>query len=440
MKQFLFIISICISSIVCSCLDENQTSVPDKETNGKCSVTFSLSKDDSSDFNVSTRSTGTVITDDYTVKFYLFERDIPSNEYRLVRKKDVTTPVFSLDDLTEDAEYKYVFVAIHNPSVDPNTSKVLDAIDFSSGANGDYNNYDYSITLPQKAAYIKNELSSDLDEQKGSLLENCFISFIDNTSLPTYGNDDTDDTDEVITIDTELEIFGTGAYFIPGSYSATIGVVMERQIGVVEFQYSDAQAGDVLTCSFSSDYYRLYLSQMVKDKSNPNYTSENNAVFSTPIADYNYTEYSTGDYYSALRVFKSTYLLPLTFKRTKTLGSNENSVKFYVPYTTAEAVGTHIGDDKYKANYIRTGLMGANINSTTDYTTGYITLQVNRGGTISTFKTDAPTAFPIYRNGKTIFTASNAGGLTINFGSGGTGGNDGGIHLPDDDIWNGDTN
>ena len=179
---------------------------------------------------------------------------------------------------------------------------------------------------------------------------------------------------------------------------------------------------------------------MVKDKSNPNYTSENNAVFSTPIADYDYTEYSTGDYYSALRVFKSTYLLPLTFKRTKTLGNNENSVKFYVPYTTAEAVGTHIGDDKYKANYIRTGLMGANITSTTDYTTGYVTLQVKRAGTTSTFKTNVPTAFPIYRNGKTIFTASDAGGLTINFGSEGTGGNDGGIHLPDDDIWNGDTN
>ena len=94
MKQFLFIISVCISSIVCSCSDENLTSAPDKESNGKCSVTFSLSKDDSSDFNVSTRSTGTVITDDYTVKFYLFERDIPSNEYRLVRKNDVTTPVF----------------------------------------------------------------------------------------------------------------------------------------------------------------------------------------------------------------------------------------------------------------------------------------------------------------------------------------------------------
>lgn len=437
MKQFLFIISVCISSIVCSCSDENLTSAPDKESNGKCSVTFSLSKDDSSDFNVSTRSTGTVITDDYTVKFYLFERDIPSNEYRLVRKNDVTTPVFSLDDLTEDAEYKYVFVAIHNPGVDPNTSKVLDAIDFSSGTNGDYNEGDYSITLPQKAAYIKNELSSDPDEQKGSLLENCFISFIDYTSLPTY---DGDDTDEVITIDKELEIFGTGAYFIPGSYSATIGVVMERQIGVVEFQYSEAQAGDVLTCSFSSDYYRLYLSQMVKDKSNPNYTLENKVVFSTPISDIESNEYSTGDYYSALRVFKSTYIFPLKFERTKTLSDNENSVRFYVPYTTSEAVGTHIEDDKYKANYIRTGLGGNNIGSHENHTTGYVTLQVKRAGTTSTFKTDVPTAFPIYRNGKTIFTASDAGGLTINFGSEGTGGNDGGIHLPDDDIWNGDTN
>lgn len=439
MKQFLFIISVCISSIVCSCSDENLTSVPDKETNGKCSVTFSLSKDDNSDFNVSTRSTGTVITDDYTVRFYLFERNKINSEYRLVRKQDVTTPVFSLDDLTEDAEYKYVFVAIYNPGVDQSISKVLDAIDFSSGANADYNNSEYWINLPTKEAYIKNENASDPDEQKGSLLENCFISFIDYTSFPTYGGDG-DDQEEIITIDKELEIFGTGAYFIPGSYSATIGVVMERQIGVVEFQYSDAQAGDELTCSFSSDYYRLYLSQMVKDKSNPNYTSENNAVFSTPIADYDYNEYSTGDYYSALRVFKSTYIFPLTFKRTKILSGNENSVKFYVPYTTAEPVGTHIEDDKYKANHIRTGLVGANISSGGNYTTGYVTLQVKRGGTTSTFKTDAPTAFPIYRNGKTIFTASNTGGLTINFGSEGGGGNNGGIHLPDDDLWNGDTN
>ena len=432
MKQIILIISVCLVAIACSCTDDNL--IDNQENNNrKCSVTFEISKSNDSDFNVSTRSAGTVVTDDYSVRFYLFQQI--NSEYRLVRTQEVTTPILTLDNLTLDAEYKYIFLAIYNPDANVATANVLKAIDFSSGVIDDGS---YDVTLPTKEAYIKNEGSTDPDEQKGSLLENCFINFMGDNSKPTYGIAD-DGTDEVITINQNIEIFGTGAYFLPGSYSASIGVVMERQIGVVEFHYKDAQAGDELTCSFSSDYYRLYLSQMIKDKTNPNYTSENYAIFQPPVSDMNDKKYSEGDYYSALRVFKSTYILPLTFTKTTTLTGSEKTISIYVPYTTAEAAGTVV-DEKYQANHIRTGLYGYNLDTDPSLTTGYVTLKVKRNGVENIFQTANPTAFPIYRNAKTIFTASDTGGLTISFGSDGSGGSEGGIHIPDDDIWNGDTN
>ena len=278
---------------------------------------------------------------------------------------------------------------------------------------------DWNIQLPVEASTANN-----------SLLKNCFLDIFDYT---TYGDFDAPDKIEEITIDPnkDMDIFGAGSYFLPGSMTAAIGVTLERQVGVVEFKYEDAIAGDRLECSFSSDYYRLYLSQMVKDKNNPDYTSENAAAFSyaSDVAGSPFDTYEQGDYYSVSRLFYTNVLGLPTFKKSVTLSGTENSIKVYMPYTTSAIVGTTV-DDIYKAHYIRTTLSADATN-----TPGDITLHITAtDGTKKSFR-KAGVPFPIYRNGKTIFTTVGSDYLSVNFGNSAS---DNGIYLPNEDKWDGD--
>lgn len=405
MKQVILILSVILSVLVCSCSDEISVDTPQKESNGKCSVTFNLSKDSGSDFEMATKSSSIIpIPEEYSVMFYLFKED--GNDYKLIRGPEIIkSSVLTLDNLTEDAEYRYVFVAIHNPTQDESIAKVLKALDFGTTK---MTPDEWTITPPSEASTTNN-----------SLLENCFLEL-----FPALTYED----NEVVTIEKDMDIFGAGSYFLPGSITAAIGVTLERQIGVVEFKYEDAAVGDKLECSFSSDYYRLYLSQMVKDKNNMNYTSENSAKFPVTVSDAGGKEYTTGDYYTISYVFCTNNQGLPTFKKTKILTGTENSIKVYMPYTTSATIGSKV-DDKYKANCIRTGVIGDSSSPIGD-----ITLNITKadGSSAQSFKKAG--TFPIYRNGKTVFTTVGSEYLSVNFGNN----TDDGIHLPDDDKWNGD--
>lgn len=414
MKQAILILSVILSAIISSCSDE--IAVDNSGTKNKCSVTFHLSKSNDSGLDMITRSGNIIpIPENYSVMFYLFQAE--GNEYKLMRgPESITSPVLTLDGLTEDQEYRYVFVAINNPTKNEAIANVLKALDFGTTvmAPGVW-----SIQLPVEASTANN-----------SLLKNCFLDIFDYT---TYGDAGDPDKIEEITIDPnkDMDIFGAGSYFLPGSMTAAIGVTLERQVGVVEFKYEDAIAGDQLECSFSSDYYRLYLSQMVKDKNNPDYTSENAAAFSyaSDTVDPPFNTYKQGDYYSVSRLFYTNYLGLPTFKKSVTLSGTENSIKVYMPYTTSAIVGTTV-DDIYKAHYIRTTLSADATN-----TPGDITLHITAmDGTKKSFR-KAGVPFPIYRNGKTIFTTVGSDYLSVNFGNSAS---DNGIYLPNEDKWDGD--
>lgn len=415
MKQVILILSVILSVIVCSCSDDISVDNLKKEGRGECSVTFELSKSNDFGLDVITRSSNIIpIPEEYSVMFYLFQAD--GNEYKLIRGPEaITSPVLTLDNLTEDMEYRYVFVAINNPKKNEVMANMLKALDFGTTV---MTPGDWTIQLPSEASTTNH-----------SLLKNCFLDIFDYT---TYGDAGDGSQKEYITIDPDkdMDIFGAGSYFLPGSITAAIAVTLERQVGMVEFKYEDATAGDQLECSFSSDYYRLYLSQMVKDKNNTNYTSENAALFSYASADDDnpIKDYTQGDYYSVSRLFYTNVLGLPTFKKNVTLTGTEKSIKVFMPYTTSTVVGTTV-DDIYKAHHIRTTLSADATN-----TPGDITLNITKAnGTTTSFK-KAGTPFPIYRNGKTIFTTVGSDYLSVNFGNAA----DDGIHLPDDDKWNGD--
>lgn len=419
MKQLILVVSVCLLSVLSSCSDEELPGGLSKESaEGKRSVTFAISKDDEGSLDVTTRAKGSVVTDDYAVVFYLFAKNAKS-QYVLIRKENVTTPLYTIENLDEEGSYKYVFVATTLAN-----ASALNAIDFSS-VKMDPN--DFSITLPATLA----------TPNAATLLENCYFGYVDDISkkIPGYGTDSSP-APETIPVGRDLQIFGCGALIVPGmTYNTPVNVVMERQFGVVEFRFTDAQPGDKLTCSFSSEYYRLYLSQLVRTTANWNYSSDNYAVFPSGVFENSgLAPYSQGDYYSASGIFKSGFgILPI-FTKDKVLGAGENSVQVYVPYTTAQAVGTAVADI-YKANYVRTNFTNISGMQTMG-PKGGITLTVTRGGAVYKTYTQPQTPFPIYQNGKTIFTTVGSDYLQVYFGPASATSNDG-IQL-DPDGWHGE--
>lgn len=418
MKQIILIISVCFSSLLYSCTDDNLADTPTKESSEeKRSITFAISAGDGNNLNVTTKAKGTVVTDDYAVKFYLFEKNKSSSRYELIRIEDITQPLYTIEDLKTEGTYKYTFIATKQAN-----KSTLEAMDFSSITwNGDM-----TITLPNKNASVASK----------SLIENSYISFFDdqNQGIPSYGVFGSADC-ETIEVKRDLDIFGCGAEIAPGmTFNTPINVIMERQFGIVEFVFQDAQAGDELTCSFSSEYYRLYFTQMTKEITRQYFVSDNDAEIASGIfTNAGLSDYTKGDYYSALGAYQSGYgLLPI-FKKTKTLAAGENSIQVYMPYTTAEAVGNNV-DEKYKANYIRTNLSDINGTPITGQK-GSITLKVKRGGVdLKTYTTDI--SFPIYRNGKTIFRTVGDDFLQVNFGPANESSGDG-IQI-DGDGWHGE--
>lgn len=424
MKQMITIVTGILLSLLFACSDDKlPEAVTPANKEGKRTITFSISHKEERNFEVTTKAEGTVVTDEYAVKIYLFEKvkneTTRQDEFRLIQSNPVTTPLYTLEGLNEESTYTYIFVATSLAN-----KTALEAIDFSSVIMTP----DPSITLPMTPA----------SPQAKSILENCFISFFDDpaNNIPSYGAAYSPDP-ETIPVNRDLDIYGCGSTILPGmTYYTPVDVVMERQFGVVEFVFQDAQAGDRLTCSFSSEYYRLYLSQFVTDKSDPDptYTSENAAAFPAGVfTDLGLTDYSEGDYYSASGVYFSAYGILPVFQKTKVLTNGENSIQVYMPYTTAAAVGSNV-NDLYKANYIRTDfedLNGAPIKGPK----GDITLKVEREGSVLKTYTLSSTPFPIYRNGKTIFSTVGKDYIEIKFGS--PDASMDGIHLPDD-IWNGD--
>lgn len=436
MKQIIVLVSVCLSSVLCACSDDNWPALPAEDAcGGSRSVTFALSRSEEGDFSVATKAQGTLVPGDYAVKFYLFEENTESSQYELVKIDDVTGPLYTLEGLNEEGSYKYVFVS--TPIVH---QAVLEAIDFSST----------EMLSPNAVAFSRTKASAA--EGNRSILENCYISFFDDEtkSIPDYGyNAASGETrDETIPVTRDLAIFGCGNYILPGmTFYTPIRAVMERQFGIVEFRYADAQEGDILTCSFSSDYYRLYLSQMVKVLTN-GYMSDNSApipgqdiegtdILHNPFEYFFSVPYAAGDYYSALGGFQTggVRTLPVFTKTSAPLTTGESSVQVYMPYTTAEAVGTAVAD-KYKANYIRTdydfgegSVLGPK---------GKISLTVSRDGVnLKTYQLEnADALFPIYRNGKTVFKTVGADYIEVNFGTAAAG-STGGIHL-DEDTWHGD--
>lgn len=352
-----------------SCQKENEWDLVNEE--GTTSVTFQLNGLDNSDFSVSvTRAAETIIPVDfsqYAVRFYLFEEKGTDRRgdraYVLKKSSDITEPTFTMEGLTANTNYKYVFIA--TPKVGKNETELtalLTPRDF-----GDFNPDNPSNTL------------QNITQDK-SLISNSYLPMVKTEAF----NYSAATAEALESSDIYTEGFDLSTSF---TFHTPIGIVLKKQVGMVEFRIKLTQGEHNLSCSIPSDFYRLYLSQIVRVDMKSEYTSINHAsVRNDSYADF--TDYISGDYYSELasQLWGSS-LLSFTKQQTVTVTNADEYTYFriYMPYTTAVSVGTAVSDGQ-KANYNRASKAAGTMTLTIDgknYTYG--------------------NAFPIYRNAKTYF-------------------------------------
>lgn len=361
--RFLYGVLTCLIAIVCaSCSDdisEGTASGKDKTR----SVTFHLSGLDGQLQTRATSGTTKVDFDKYEVKLYLFGEEkgssatTPENPYpgfKFITVESVNSNMVTIKDLDSAWDYIYVCVAYEKVYAEEAKVKVWDAENFSV---------------------------SELTEE--SLYYNCFISALNETenyTLESYKKkEDAED---------DFMIFGAGGAIPTLLDSFTpIEIALTRQMGAVVFSTGSDVESIPATCSVWTEYYRIYLSQMVETiNGTKNHCDDYNGMnVGSPVTK----KFNTGT----------------------TIGSTGlKGYVMYLPCTTTKALGDDIGDEK--ANVDKEGI-------------GKIETSI----TINGKKYSTTTPFPIYPNRRTILTIGDGSKLTVSFGD------ENGIDKEDE--WNG---
>lgn len=333
----------------------------------------------------------------YAVKFFLFESPLDGDTtdpdtWRLIRIDDVTSPLYRIGNLqTEGYSYKYLFAATRRAA-----AARLVPRDFASGIGGD----PAIVTAPtitQNTAAVAQTPATP-----GTLLPNCYFQIADRDDI-RYADDLT------LPVQEDPEIFAGGFYLLVSTTVHTPPyVVMQRQVGMVEFQL-DLEAGThQVACSIPSDYYRLYLSQAIRGSVDDPFTSLNDAQDGTWLQ-------TTGDYGSLSHFMLSENMTEEMYVFTKqqsvTLTEAERyKFQVYLPYT---ADSGQTPTNVLQANYNQSQGRASTLTLTVDGQK-YVYNQ----------------PFPVLRNTKTFFFIKGSQ-LVATFGS-----PDGGIGL-DDDNWDG---
>lgn len=361
-----------------------------EETAATHTLTFNLSG------HFSTRTTQARTIDwidfgKYMVKFYLFKENkgklhptTGKSVYVLESMREVTEPVVTIE-VTPDTNYKYIFAATTKGQSDLLTIKDFGTLNFDN----------YPVYGSPEAVVGT------------SVMDNCYFQLAAEDAFDYSGAANT--TNRV-----DQELYADG-YTINTSFnfSTPIGVVLRRQVGLVEFQLSNVKDGDVVSCSVPTDYYRLYLTQINKINTTDNYQSSNEA-----FPDNNWSDLYQ-DYYSHVVTYNAGTPEMLSFTKQETLSGISNSkhnFRIFMPYTTIKEVGGSVPATE-QANYkVKNGAVGTGVKLTINGTTYSYTQ-----------------SFPIFRDGKTYFMIK--GTQLVTYWSPNS---DGGIDL-DDDKWDGVT-
>lgn len=342
MKRLIYIITTVLFALLSSCSDEDmpgkENGFSEKKTQ---TLSFSLSIDEGDGLSVSTRaSSGSGIqplpTDAYHVYVYWFKvgQDENQDEKRFFMEAEaVTSPTYT-KEVEVEGKYAYVFLAVpdgeYNSVVEPENIR-----DFGQAVLDDG---DYSFT--------KN--SGSLKEGT-TILENCFLPFFTDDKSE---KDNNSPEKEGFNVTRNLQVFGDGNEITAGyDLHAPANIVLRRQFGAVEIQGTGNLAGKNVKCTVKSDYYRLYLSQMVKPENSASLTEDKYYSSQNSGTGSNSDSFFGRDYFS---YSYSQYILPsFTFNQTvdDSFLTSEGNLLIYLPYTTAKTQGSVENDEKTLYNH-----------------------------------------------------------------------------------------
>lgn len=314
---------------------------------------------------------------DYIKKLYIFtdtkltsssraNESSPFENYKLSEVKNITESRFTLD-LSDKYNYAFVFIA-------------------------------YEDDYEKEGMVCDNSNDAPLIEgQKGYSYKNCYIKAVSeiqtdlDLGYPVY--------EKKQSAHQPFMIYGAG-FSLPGFNETGYiheTVILKRQMGAVTFKTSTNETiNENVTCKVLTDYYRLYLSQIL-EASQSGTRNHTNDYFGSQFTPMIYCEFPNGD--------------------TDTPGE----YTFYLPCTTTrlEIDANHLDE---QANYTKDGGQFA--------TLADLQTSISWGSN----KYASTTRFPIFPNRRTILTVNKDGNLeSVHFTT--IDGNNDKIDVEDD--WNG---
>lgn len=362
------------------------------------SITFHI---EGMEGKISTRAgnvTGLDIFSKYAVKLYLFKEDKyqgttePSNPYpnaTLVEgyPMDINNPSVTITGLdVNNFNYCYAFVACEEAYADKLVAKAIDPDSFDA--------------KPSEA-------------KSGSLYTNCFLQVLDEEKEKMSPFDKAETAEDYFMV----YGYGGGITTISGDidFYTPVSVVLKRQMGAVVF--STADVSQRAKCTVFTEFYRLYLSQMVEffGAGTRNHSHDLGNIPGTDSPWDPNKPYAGGDYAGNV-LYDSNF--SKTFESGSSIGNPEcgegiiNGYVMYLPCTTTTADENNVPAEQ-------------NANVAFQYGITDIATSIEIGG--KTYSTSSP--FPIFPNRRTILTIGDDSQLNVSFGDGN------GINYEED--WNG---
>lgn len=316
--------------------------------------------------------------------------------------------------------YMYVFRNKKNPNVEDDPTDVT--VQATSNPFADYMLYSYKGNVKTKIENERIELNLHIDynylfvfiasesvyENEGKVLVynpegtgnaevkendkyiNCYIQAVDESKWSAVGDGmNVPVYEKASGSDSPFMIYGAGLA-LPGfqedeadSYIPET-IVLKRQMGAVTFKVPEGTKIDNdVTCSILTDYYRLYLSQIIE---------ANQSGTLNHVQDY---ASNVGDSYAPV--------ISCTFTAGETDTPGEYTV--YLPCTTTHSEVSI--DSEEQANYIRdTG------NNWKPYVPQYISTSMKWGNKAYVL---SGTCFPVFPNRRTILHLSNGDDVGVSF-------------------------
>lgn len=411
MNKLLFMVWAVASALFVSCSEDEMQNELQHENKGPYTVTFNLSIESGDGLSVSTRSgEGDSVRIDltkYLVYVYWFHETTSSdlgsmalmdeNQPELIDEtKYFYTKTFEGDEA--EKRHAYLFLAVPKDKGLDDVIKMENIKDLGSAIYDDFTGITANSTSMTTTSSLKN----------------CYIPFFTDDESEKKNSNKIE-----FSANRKLEIFGEGSVLLPNT-NLTEKVVLKRQFGIVRIKANGQDyKGKSVTCKINSDYYRLYLTQMIKEPNADDGGSFAKEYESTNNAMSNDGSIYGGDYFS-LTYRKNNCTASFEWTSSSVTASDldeEGNINIYLPYTTAKAVGETVSKEE-QTNY--------SYNDIQAFSTPSIKFEIDGHGYEYTVNSTYP-QFPIYRNGITAFYL-NGTQMDIEW--------DGGIDLDNDD-WDG---